>query len=100
MVFRVLKQKNFRNFFLSEITYAFGVGMSTVGANWFLMDQTGSIKPVGFMLSLNVIAGFLISPLIGILTDKFKRKVVILWRSEEHTSELQSRGHLVCRLLL
>src|SRR5439155_19376390 len=23
-----------------------------------------------------------------------------VWRSEEHTSELQSRGHLVCRLLL
>src|SRR5690625_6410609 len=22
------------------------------------------------------------------------------WRSEEHTSELQSRGHIVCRLLL
>src|SRR5690625_6232681 len=26
--------------------------------------------------------------------------VDLLWRSEEHTSELQSRGHLVCRLLL
>src|SRR5690625_6409147 len=25
---------------------------------------------------------------------------VLVWRSEEHTSELQSRGHLVCRLLL
>src|SRR5690625_6740556 len=25
---------------------------------------------------------------------------VIVKRSEEHTSELQSRGHLVCRLLL
>src|SRR5690554_618475 len=25
---------------------------------------------------------------------------VFLWRSEEHTSELQSRPHLVCRLLL
>src|SRR5690625_5705741 len=24
----------------------------------------------------------------------------LYWRSEEHTSELQSRGHLVCRLLL
>ena len=24
----------------------------------------------------------------------------IRWRSEEHTSELQSRPHLVCRLLL
>src|SRR5690625_6596461 len=25
---------------------------------------------------------------------------VVITRSEEHTSELQSRGHLVCRLLL
>src|SRR5690625_5758722 len=27
-------------------------------------------------------------------------KVLLETRSEEHTSELQSRGHLVCRLLL
>src|SRR5690625_4501325 len=27
-------------------------------------------------------------------------KKPVIWRSEEHTSELQSRGHLVCRLLL
>src|SRR5690625_6904742 len=27
-------------------------------------------------------------------------KMISLTRSEEHTSELQSRGHLVCRLLL
>src|SRR5207253_8884847 len=26
--------------------------------------------------------------------------VELIFRSEEHTSELQSRGHLVCRLLL
>src|SRR5690606_42050079 len=25
---------------------------------------------------------------------------IVEWRSEEHTSELQSRGNLVCRLLL
>src|SRR5690625_5780827 len=29
-----------------------------------------------------------------------KRKTRVRLRSEEHTSELQSRGHLVCRLLL
>src|SRR5439155_23687451 len=28
------------------------------------------------------------------------RRSFTLFRSEEHTSELQSRGHLVCRLLL
>src|SRR4030042_2559264 len=38
------------------------------------------------------------------VTKKLKRKVVeavvTIDRSEEHTSELQSRLHLVCRLLL
>src|SRR5258708_30087338 len=28
------------------------------------------------------------------------RRIAPLWRSEEHTSELQSPDHLVCRLLL
>src|SRR5690625_3469620 len=32
--------------------------------------------------------------------DIFKRLRKSYIRSEEHTSELQSRGHLVCRLLL
>src|SRR5690554_7111601 len=32
--------------------------------------------------------------------DIFKDYLVISERSEEHTSELQSRPHLVCRLLL
>src|SRR2546422_10211423 len=30
----------------------------------------------------------------------FCKRPVLGWRSEEHTSELQSRLHLVCRLLL
>src|SRR2546422_5574531 len=46
--------------------------------------------------------------LIGIEYDEFVRttekrhdaSVIELYRSEEHTSELQSRLHLVCRLLL
>src|SRR5437870_10046696 len=32
--------------------------------------------------------------------DAVSTAVGLLVRSEEHTSELQSRGHLVCRLLL
>src|SRR5439155_26187881 len=32
--------------------------------------------------------------------EEVARKISIQTRSEEHTSELQSRGHLVCRLLL
>src|SRR2546422_6111840 len=34
----------------------------------------------------------------GLMTEA--ARAVVEWRSEEHTSELQSRLHLVCRLLL
>src|SRR5690554_7160732 len=37
-----------------------------------------------------------------LLVDAIKRRFsnIVAFRSEEHTSELQSRPHLVCRLLL
>src|SRR5690625_6902643 len=49
--------------------------------------------------------------LIPALEESFRRNTTEAWReslrragvparSEEHTSELQSRGHIVCRLLL
>src|SRR3712207_6972446 len=34
------------------------------------------------------------------VTRVHRKKVLTSWRSEEHTSELQSRQYLVCRLLL
>src|SRR5215813_6396744 len=39
-------------------------------------------------------------PLNGVWHDDIPLQVSMLDRSEEHTSELQSRPHLVCRLLL
>src|SRR5437660_55786 len=36
----------------------------------------------------------------GFVTQEYGQKTPNETRSEEHTSELQSRGHLVCRLLL
>ncbi|AEI43457.1 MFS transporter [Paenibacillus mucilaginosus] len=77
MVFSVLKSRQFRNYFLSDIISGFGVGMSTIGANWYLMDRTGSLGAIGFMLTLNVLAGFAISPLVGTLTDRFNRRSII-----------------------
>src|SRR5437870_10097933 len=38
--------------------------------------------------------------IVGGLVDRVGAKTPDGQRSEEHTSELQSRGHLVCRLLL
>src|SRR3712207_7527655 len=36
----------------------------------------------------------------GVATEVGRLRTVMLHRSEEHTSELQSRQYLVCRLLL
>src|SRR5437660_4096455 len=37
---------------------------------------------------------------VQVLHEQILVALLTLTRSEEHTSELQSRGHLVCRLLL
>src|SRR3990170_8953589 len=44
-----------------------------------------------------------IDPVLLVIARDYARGNVgsaVLWRSEEHTSELQSPDHLVCRLLL
>src|SRR5690625_6453241 len=50
------------------------------------------------------IAGGVVSVLLGLrlMSGKTIKSIANIeyTRSEEHTSELQSRGHLVCRLLL
>src|SRR5258705_4996607 len=41
-----------------------------------------------------------VQSVLSVLPDQQAEKLALLRRSEEHTSELQSLRHLVCRLLL
>jgi len=75
---QLLKHAPFRYFFISEIFYCFAIGMGTVGANWVIMDITGSSTLVGLLLTVNVLAGFFVSPLIGTLTDRTNRKILLI----------------------
>src|SRR2546429_3219143 len=58
---------------------------------------TSSLISFGFSFSSNF--GIFFLPLVTIWTRLASLSVSVS-RSEEHTSELQSRLHLVCRLLL
>src|SRR5439155_16384852 len=61
--------------------------MIASGELWTYLAPSLLVLAMG--LALAAVAGVA----IGLLFARF-------WRSEEHTSELQSRGHLVCRLRL
>src|SRR5437870_9288266 len=50
------------------------------------------------VLTLYPLAEVVVVP--SVIPDALSRVILEALRSEEHTSELQSRGHLVCRLLL
>src|SRR5438876_8974451 len=54
----------------------------------------------GLMVAVPLLSGALLRVVNGILVDRIGPKTTGLIRSEEHTSELQSPVHLVCRLLL
>src|SRR5690606_39711429 len=70
-----------------------GQGVFTVNANQFGMISAGS----GTSFSTPVVTG-----LAACLWEAFPdlTNEELMQRSEEHTSELQSRDNLVCRLLL
>src|SRR5690625_5737996 len=66
-----------------------------VGTSGFTEDEINTLrnlakeKELGAIIAPNFAVG-------AVLMMEFSKQA----RSEEHTSELQSRGHLVCRLLL
>src|SRR5690625_7416777 len=66
-----------------------GVSLTVIDVGW---PATSSIAWA------SVVAAFIIP--LGLIVNVVMLLTKTTKRSEEHTSELQSRGHLVCRLLL
>src|SRR2546428_4281255 len=95
----------------SRTTYMSWVAQQTMSLRW--SDAAVAERPrrsdhTILLLTLLLVAiglGVIYSA-SGVLADKrfgapsYFLKRQLLWRSEEHTSELQSRSDLVCRLLL
>src|SRR2546425_7034683 len=63
---------------------------SNVYRPWCLLNQVVNVAPIQRQ----------VSDLVGINGFRELGGVRVHWRSEEHTSELQSLAYLVCRLLL
>src|SRR5690625_6386498 len=88
LIFKWINDKSIVYLIMNVAGYTYGplLGLFAFG---ILTKRKISIK-------YSIISIALIAPLVTyLINDYFKD-----YRSEEHTSELQSRGHLVCRLLL
>src|SRR5438045_7590124 len=110
-------QRGFRYFFVAMFVSLFGSGMNFAGVSWYILAATHSTVKVSWQVIVMTLPGLFVPFLGGVLIDRFDRRYLgvmldlvrgffvlltayIAWRSEEHTSELQSLRHLVCRLLL
>src|SRR5437870_10736883 len=70
---------------------------------FFIDSAPTEIYTLSLHDALPICAGRRAARLLRSLSDRLReprRRADVRDRSEEHTSELQSRGHLVCRLLL
>src|SRR5690625_6732267 len=83
------------------------------GDSSILHRPLSQMKSGGRLCDTNLMSWPLASAASGSITERWQfsnplmprkplvsRPSIAVMRSEEHTSELQSRGHLVCRLLL
>src|SRR5690625_2244647 len=96
------------NKYIKTGIYLFGLmqWISAIGYAIFLLTASGNAGTLQDMIYIYVVTTLvvllsIISLVIiayGAYKDKNYHRLAL--RSEEHTSELQSRGHLVCRLLL
>src|SRR5690625_6952889 len=81
--------------FFSAFNHEIKKIVQPVGVGLLILAFTVSIDSFSVGLSLGISG---VKTAITLLM--FGAVSMMLTRSEEHTSELQSRGHLVCRLLL
>src|SRR5512136_2260572 len=77
-IFRSLKYKNYRLFFGGQSISLIGTWMQRIALPWLVYHITGSAFLLGLVGFAGQIPTFLLSPLAGVVTDKFNRYRVLL----------------------
>jgi len=78
IVFRSLKYRNYRLFFSGQSISLIGTWMQRIALPWLVYQMTGSALLLGVVGFAGQIPAFLLSPIAGVLTDRWNRYHVLL----------------------
>ncbi len=78
VMFRALKHRNFQLFFGGQIISLVGTWMQTVAEAWLVYRLTGSSKLLGLLGFVSQIPIFLLSPVGGLVADRWPRRNVVI----------------------
>jgi MFS family permease len=73
-----LTQPKFRILWIAQLGSNIGVWMQSVGAQWFLVEQTHSSVLVAWVQTASLVPVFLLSLLAGVLADAFDRRRLLI----------------------
>jgi MFS family permease len=77
-MFRSLKYRNYKLFFSGQSISLIGTWMQRIALPWLVYHKTGSAFLLGVVGFAGQIPTFLLSPLAGVVTDRFSRYKVLL----------------------
>lgn len=77
-VLRALRSRNYRLFFLGQGLSLIGTWMQRVAMSWLVYDLTGSAFLLGFIGFLSMLPTLLVSPVAGVLIDRWPKHRVIV----------------------
>ncbi len=78
VTFRALRYRDFRLFFAGQLISLIGTWMQNVAQAWLVYKLTGSSVLLGLVAFFSQIPVFLLSPLGGIVADRYSRHRVVI----------------------
>lgn len=72
----VLRQPEYRKYFIAALLASIGSGMYFVAVSWYLFKTSGSTMSIGWAFIATTLPGLLLSPMVGVLVDRWNPKHV------------------------
>jgi MFS family permease len=78
-IFESLQYKNYKLYFYGQIISLTGTSMQQVAMSWLVYRLTGSVMLLGTVAFLTQIPSLFVSPLMGVVNDRFDRKKILIF---------------------